>query len=108
MSDTITSTSTCTKTGEPPILEAGPMRREPDSLRNAPRCHARTRSGKSCRSAAVKGKRVCRMHGGARGSGGPMGEANGSYEHGGWTHESVALRLEASRLLKAIRGVEHV
>jgi hypothetical protein len=33
------------------------------------RCGAKTRSGKPCRSPAVAGKRRCRMHGGAPGSG---------------------------------------
>ena len=77
------------------------------NLRAALRCSATTRAGKSCRSAAVKGKRVCRMHGG-KGSGAPMGEANGSYVHGCETLEAVALRREVSRLLKAIRGTADV
>jgi hypothetical protein len=33
------------------------------------RCGAKTRSGKACRSPAVQGKKRCRMHGGAAGSG---------------------------------------
>jgi hypothetical protein len=33
------------------------------------RCGAKTRSGQPCRAPAVHGKRRCRMHGGARGSG---------------------------------------
>jgi len=39
----------------------------------SPRCGARTRSGKPCRSPAVRGRRRCRMHGGAPGSGAPRG-----------------------------------
>jgi len=35
----------------------------------SPRCGAKTRSGKPCRSPAVDGKKRCRMHGGAPGSG---------------------------------------
>ncbi|HYS87985.1 MAG TPA: HGGxSTG domain-containing protein, partial [Bradyrhizobium sp.] len=31
----------------------------------SPRCGAKIRSGGSCRSPAVRGKRRCRMHGGA-------------------------------------------
>ncbi|WP_443025903.1 hypothetical protein [Sphingomonas sp. RB1R13] len=49
----------------------------------------------------MKGKRVCRMHGGR--SGAPKGEANGSWRHGGWTSEAVELRREVSRLLSAVR-----
>jgi len=37
-----------------------------------------------------------------------MGEANGSYRHGGETNEAIALRQEASRLLKAIRSAAYV
>jgi hypothetical protein len=37
---------------------------------SSPRCGARTRSGNACQSPAVRGKKRCRMHGGAAGSGG--------------------------------------
>jgi hypothetical protein len=40
------------------------------------RCRARTRSGELCQSPAVNGKRRCRMHGGASGSGAPSGNKN--------------------------------
>ena len=73
----------------------------PECLRNAPRCHARTHSGRSCRSPAVKGKRVCRMHGARAGA--PKGKANGSYRHGGFTVEAIDLRREVSALLRAVR-----
>ncbi|MGC1319451.1 MAG: HGGxSTG domain-containing protein [Pseudolabrys sp.] len=36
---------------------------------SSPRCGARNRRGGFCRSPAVSGKRRCRMHGGAPGSG---------------------------------------
>ena len=44
---------------------------------SAPRCgaHART-TGKPCKAPAVRGKKRCRMHGGARGSGGQRGNQN--------------------------------
>jgi uncharacterized protein YjcR len=42
----------------------------------SPRCGANTRAGVPCRSPAVRGKRRCRMHGGARGSGAPKGNKN--------------------------------
>ena len=48
----------------------------PSSLFASPRCGAKTRSGKPCRSPAVSGKRRCRMHGGAPGSGAPKGNQN--------------------------------
>ncbi len=58
------------------------------AMHMSPRCSATTRRGKSCRSPAVKGKRVCRMHGGGKGSGAPHGAANGAWKHGGWTNEA--------------------
>jgi len=47
--------------------------REPLPLRQAPRCGARTRSGK-------------------RGSGAPRGERNGNYQHGQYTQEAIQQR----------------
>ena len=51
-------------------------RRNTGPMLSSPRCGARTRSGKPCRSPAVRGKRRCRMHGGAPGSGAPPGNKN--------------------------------
>ena len=58
----------------------------------ASRCGARTRSGAPCKSAPVTGRRRCRMHGGADGSGAPKGEKNGNYKHGRYTKEVAATR----------------
>jgi hypothetical protein len=84
---------------------------EPAPVRNAPRCGARTRSGQSCRSPALKGRARCRMHGGARGSGGPTGARNGNYRTGRYTKENTAAMQSVRRLLregknlaKALRG----
>lgn len=107
---TTSDTSTSGEGGE--NQEANPMQRKenarartmPLSLRNAPRCQARSRSsGRLCRSPAVSGKRTCRMHGSARGSGAPKGEANGAWKHGGFTAEAVELRRNVTRLLRMIR-----
>jgi hypothetical protein len=65
---------------------------EPEQLRQAPRCGASTRSGRPCRSPAVTGRRRCRMHGGAPGSGGPKGSRNGNYKRGLYTAEAIASR----------------
>jgi hypothetical protein len=43
---------------------------------SSPRCGAKTRLSKPCKSPAVRGKRRCRMHGGAPGSGAPRGNQN--------------------------------
>lgn len=66
----------------------------------APRCGAKTRSGHPCKGAAVSGKKRCRMHGGASGSGAPSGEKNGRYKYGQFTGEAVALRHEGRQLLR--------
>ncbi|WP_236728771.1 HGGxSTG domain-containing protein [Methylobacterium sp. WSM2598] len=66
--------------------------RQPSPFRMAPRCCARTRRGTECQSPAVRGKRRCRIHGGAARSGAPRGERNGRYVHGLRTAEMKELR----------------
>jgi hypothetical protein len=61
---------------------------EPLQLRSAPRCGAKTRSGRPCQSPVVAGRPRCRMHGGVKGSGGPRGRRNGNYKHGRYTAEA--------------------
>lgn len=71
-------------------------------MQDAPRCHARTKgTGQPCKAPAVKGWRVCRVHG-ARG-GAPKGPANGNYRHGHRTREAVELRRTLSELLRCAR-----
>jgi len=62
------------------------------SVSQPSQCGARTRSGAPCRSAPVTGRRRCRMHGGADGSGAPRGSKNGNYKHGRYTEEVAATR----------------
>jgi hypothetical protein len=74
-----------------------------DEVAQDKRCGARTRSGAPCKSAPVTGRRRCRMHGGAHGSGAPSGSRNGKYKHGRYTVEMVAARRwlrEATRTLR--------
>src|SRR3954469_2286678 len=67
------------------------------AMHQAPRCKARSkRTGKPCRSPAVRLWAVCRMHG-SRG-GAPKAEANGNYKTG----EHTAEVREARRLVRAI------
>ena len=68
------------------------IERRLSNLAKAPRCGAKSRSGHPCWQAAVKGRSRCRMHGGAKGSGGPFGKRNGNFKHGLWTRENVAAR----------------
>ncbi len=76
-------------------MTANPLQ-SPLAMHQSPRCTARSkRTGKLCRSPAVKGWSVCRMHG-ARG-GAPKGERNGAYRHGGYTQDAI----QSAQLLKA-------
>lgn len=68
----------------------------------SPRCGAKTRSGGSCRSPAVRGKRRCRMHGGAPGSGAPRGNRN-ARRHGLFTSDAIAERKQIRTLLGEAR-----
>src|SRR5215813_6312413 len=64
----------------------------------APRCTAKSkRTKKPCRAPAVRGWKVCRMHG-ARG-GAPEGKRNGNYRHGERSKETMALW----KLIKSLR-----
>ena len=75
----------------------------------SPRCGAKIRSGGLCRSPAVRGKKRCRMHGGAPGSGAPRANQN-ARQHGLFTREAIAERRriqavlgEARKLLQAMK-----
>ncbi|MGA2843465.1 MAG: HGGxSTG domain-containing protein [Steroidobacteraceae bacterium] len=72
--------------------------RNTGAMLSSPRCGARTRSGKPCRSPAVSGKRRCRMHGGAPGSGAPRGNKN-ALKHGNFTREAIAERRQLGELM---------
>jgi hypothetical protein len=86
-----------------------------DHLRNtspmlaSPRCGAKTRCGDACRSPAVRGKRRCRMHGGAVGSGAPTANQN-ARKHGLFASDAIAERRrirvllgEARKLMKEMK-----
>ena len=75
------------------------------NLAKAPRCGARNRAGRPCRQAAVRGRARCRMHGGAKGSGGPRGERNGNFTHGLWTREKVEARRTIRARVREVRDL---
>ena len=83
--------------GAPPKCPKNPVERLPDwrttlqLAQSCPRCGARTRSGKPCRSAAMKNRRRCRLHGGL--STGPH------------TPEGLA-RIRAARTTHGLRTAE--
>ena len=62
------------------------------------RCGAKTRSGGACRAPAVHGKKRCRMHGGAPGSGAPRANRN-ARKHGLFTRDAIAGRRQIQALL---------
>ena len=68
----------------------------------SPRCGARTRKGAACLALAVKGKRRCRMHGGAEGSGAPKSNKN-ALKHGLYTHEALEERRRLRKLMADAR-----
>ena len=68
----------------------------------APRCRARCRRSKlPCRGPAMRGKRVCRLHGGK--GGGPTGERNGAYRTGRYTAEAKVERQQMRDLIRELR-----
>jgi hypothetical protein len=66
------------------------------------RCGAKTRSGKPCSSPAVHGKKRCRMHGGAPGSGAPRGNQN-ARKHGLYTKAAIEERRQVRALIRQSR-----
>ena len=78
---------------------AGRHKRNIGPMLSSLRCGAKTRSGKPCQSPAVAGKRRCRMHGGAKGSGAPKGNKN-ALKNGLYTKEAIEERKELRRLIR--------
>ena len=64
----------------------------------SPRCGAKTRSGSACHSPAVFGRKRCRMHGGAPGSGAPKANQN-ARKHGLFSRDAIAERRQIRALL---------
>jgi len=71
-------------------------------MRASPRCGAKIRSGEACRAPAMRGKRRCRKHGGAKGSGAPGGNQN-ARKHGLFTRDAIAERKQIQALLGEAR-----
>ena len=69
---------------------------------SSPRRGAKTRSGKPRKSLAVQGKKRCRMHDGAPGSGAPRGNKN-ALKHGLYTREAIAERQNIRVLMRESR-----
>ena len=80
---------------------------QPEILAAAPRCLAMTRKGSACQSPKVKGKKRCRMHGGAKGSGAPVGNRN-AWKHGGRSGEHLEQIRRFREVLAGARAVADV
>ena len=79
--------------------EREPHLRNTAAMRESPRCGAKTRRGTACNAPRVSGKRRCRMHGGARGSGAPTGNRN-ALKHGLHTREVREERRAIAQLMR--------
>lgn len=68
---------------------------------SAPRCDAKARTNNysPCRNPAVRGRRKCRMHGGAKGSGAPRDNVN-ALKHGETTAKVRALKSEIRQTIQ--------
>lgn len=78
---------------------AGSHRRNTGPMTSSLRCGAKTRRGTACQAPAVTGKKRCRMHGGAKGSGAPHGNKN-ALKHGLYTRESLELQKHIRELMR--------
>ncbi len=78
-------------------------------MRASRRCGARTRKGKPCQAPAVSGRVRCRKHGGAKGSGAPIGNTN-ALKHGMYTkaalEEHKALRRMIREMEESLQEIE--
>jgi len=83
---------------------AGDHPRNSGPMLDSRRCGAKSRTGKPCRSPAVAGKKRCRMHGGAPGSGAPRGNKN-ALKHGLYTREAIEERQQLRALLRQSRSL---
>jgi hypothetical protein len=81
--------------------EINPMQRENYPFLNSPRCGAKTRKGMSCQAPAVLGKKRCRMHGGSKRSGAPVGSQN-AIKQGFHTKEVKNLKKAIKLLFKEL------
>jgi hypothetical protein len=87
-----------------PMRQADIARRL-SNLAKARRCGAKTRAGHPCRQAAVSGRARCRMHGGAKGSGGPRGNRNGRFKYGLHTRENQSVRKAMRAKVREIKAI---
>lgn len=74
-------------------------------LRDAPRCRAKAkRTGERCKCPAVRGWRVCRVHG--AGGGHKAGRSHPQWKHGGRSEECMEERRLINAIVRESRDVE--
>ncbi len=62
------------------------------------KCKAKTRAGTLCNAYVVRNKKRCRLHGGAPGSGAPLGN-NNALKHGMYSRRSYEQFAEFKQLI---------
>ena len=89
------------------LLGGGDIKVAAYPMHCAPRCTAKSkRTGLSCRSPAVRGWTVCRMHG--AGGGAKPGKEHPNYRHGERSREAVAVRALVNALGRESRKLADV
>lgn len=71
----------------------------------AKKCHAKTRAGMLCNSYPVTGKTRCRLHGGAEGSGAPIGNSN-ALKHGFYSKQWKQSFTESKKLVSQFQKLK--
>ncbi len=75
------------------MAEINPVQTQP--------CGAKTRQGTPCKNQPVTGKKRCRMHGGAYGSGAPPGNSN-ALKHGLYSRQAQDNKKEIWNILDTL------
>ena len=81
-------------------MPINPMQKAHD----APRCGAKTRRGTPCQSPMVHGRKRCRMHGGAYGSGAPKDNKN-AWKHGLRSKEYREEKRRGREIIRQLRDL---
>ena len=87
--------------------DCAPSNPKPNDLNVRRTCGAKTRSGLPCKTPPVRGKKRCRMHGGAFGSGAPKGNQN-ARKHGLFTRQAIEERKATNRMIREMRAAMRV
>lgn len=85
------------------MSERDNLKKAPFDLWSMPRCQATAKhSGQRCKNIAVKGKRVCYLHGARAGA--PGGNRN-AVKHGFYSAQAKSARKTARELIRAMKEV---